>query len=349
MRRGDVQAAWSGIRPLVRDPNAKNTESLVRNHMIHVSPSGLLTIAGGKWTTYRAMAEETVDKAIQVFDLAPSSPCITTKTLLIGSHHWSPNMFIKLIQHFGLEIDVATHLADNYGDRAWGVAALASQTGARWPIYGNRIAMGYPFIEAEVRYACQKEYACTVVDVIARRTRLSFLNAQAALESLPRVIEIMASELNWDSARKKKEYEDAHLFLLSMGLSIKERVQFPADGKVVEDNDDDIARLRTHFLPAEIDRCKAIFKSLDYDNDGSISQKDFGRALYSLGVKMNTKELKEVIDEVDLNNSGSVEFGEFLEVLAAVKDIRSRSKFARIVAEYQDRQPVSSDRSGGGV
>lgn len=58
VRRGDVQAAWSGIRPLVRDPAAKNTESLVRSHMIHVSESGLLTIAGGKWTTYRAMAEE---------------------------------------------------------------------------------------------------------------------------------------------------------------------------------------------------------------------------------------------------------------------------------------------------
>jgi glycerol-3-phosphate dehydrogenase len=67
LSRGDVQAAWSGIRPLVRDPGAKNTESLVRNHMINVSPSGLLTIAGGKWTTYRAMAEETVDKAIEVF------------------------------------------------------------------------------------------------------------------------------------------------------------------------------------------------------------------------------------------------------------------------------------------
>jgi glycerol-3-phosphate dehydrogenase len=65
--RGDVLAAWSGIRPLVRDPAAKNTESLVRNHMINVSEAGLLTIAGGKWTTYRAMAEETVDKAIEIY------------------------------------------------------------------------------------------------------------------------------------------------------------------------------------------------------------------------------------------------------------------------------------------
>lgn len=67
MRREDVLAAWSGIRPLVRDPSAKSTAALVRNHMVHVSPTGLLTIAGGKWTTYRAMAKDAIDQAIQEF------------------------------------------------------------------------------------------------------------------------------------------------------------------------------------------------------------------------------------------------------------------------------------------
>jgi glycerol-3-phosphate dehydrogenase len=170
VRRGDVQAAWSGIRPLVRDPAAKNTAALVRTHMIHTSESGLLTIAGGKWTTYRAMAEETIDKAIEVFDLKPTGPCVTTKLQLMGSHSWSKSMFIKLIQHFGLETEVAQHLSDNYGDRAWAVAAVASQTGASWPIYGIRLAGGYPFIEAEVRYACQREYACTAVVHVLIRT-----------------------------------------------------------------------------------------------------------------------------------------------------------------------------------
>ena len=69
MRRGDVLAAWAGIRPLVRNPNAKNTAALVRNHLIHVSKSGLLTVAGGKWTTYRKMAEEAVDEAVKVFGM----------------------------------------------------------------------------------------------------------------------------------------------------------------------------------------------------------------------------------------------------------------------------------------
>lgn len=100
VRRGDVLSAWSGLRPLVRNPNAASTEGLVRNHMIYTSPSGLLTIAGGKWTTYRAMAQETVDEAIKVFGLQDRvrSGCVTEKVRLIGSEGWSRNMFIGLVQ-----------------------------------------------------------------------------------------------------------------------------------------------------------------------------------------------------------------------------------------------------------
>ena len=100
VRRGDVLSAWSGLRPLVRNPAAASTEGLVRNHMIYVSPSGLLTIAGGKWTTYRAMAQETVDEAVKTFGLEGRvrGGCVTEELKLIGAHGWSRNMFIGLIQ-----------------------------------------------------------------------------------------------------------------------------------------------------------------------------------------------------------------------------------------------------------
>ncbi|KAI8924282.1 FAD dependent oxidoreductase-domain-containing protein [Entophlyctis helioformis] len=353
VRRGDVLAAWSGIRPLVRDPAAKNTAALVRNHMINVSPSGLLTIAGGKWTTFRSMAQETIDKAIEVFDLKPTGPCITEHLPLIGSAGWSKTMFIKLIQHFGLETEVAQHLSDSYGDRAWAVAALAAQTGTRWPIFGVRVAPGYPYIEAEVRYACQREYACTAVDVVARRLRLSFLNAQATLAALPRIVEIMAQELGWDRKRKQKEIEETTQFLMSMGLTIKDKTMFPANGAkpVIATLSQDQARFfaRTHFLPTELAFYREVFNKLDYDRDGTISKKDFGLALDKIGHSISPEDLASVMDEVDLNHSGSIEYEEFLEVLAAVKDIRSRSKFARIVAKYEERQQFPTDRSGGGV
>ena len=85
VRRGDVLSAWSGIRPLVKDPNKEDTQSLVRNHVIHVSPSGLVTIAGGKWTTYRSMAMETIDAAVQASALQPKNESQTDGLLLEGT------------------------------------------------------------------------------------------------------------------------------------------------------------------------------------------------------------------------------------------------------------------------
>jgi len=232
VRRGDVLAAWSGIRPLVKDPKAKNTESLVRNHLIDVSASGLLTCAGGKWTTYRQMAEECVDTAIEEFGLqtkpfenAPSvsgtdvvddgaildGTCQTHNVRLVGAHGFSKTLFIPLIQHFGVETEVAKHLTESYGDRAWAVAALCRPTDRRFPARGERISQLYPFVDGEVRYAVKHEYAQTAVDVLARRTRLAFLSAQAALEALPRVIDIMAQELNWDKRRQDLEWKESKL------------------------------------------------------------------------------------------------------------------------------------------
>ncbi|OJJ49515.1 hypothetical protein ASPZODRAFT_59391 [Penicilliopsis zonata CBS 506.65] len=243
VNRSDVLAAWSGIRPLVRDPKKERSEALVRNHLISVSPSGLLTCAGGKWTTYRQMAEEAVDEAISSFRLETreksevpdisgvggsglvsdgavlDGSCQTHQVRLIGAHGYSKTLFINLIQHYGLETDVAKHLTTSYGDRAWQVAALSSPTNARFPVRGNRISTLYPFIDGEIRYAIRHEYAQTAVDVIARRTRLAFLNAEAALEALPSVIDLMGEELHWNDKRKDLEWKESVQFLSSMGLS----------------------------------------------------------------------------------------------------------------------------------
>ena len=262
VRRSDVLAAWSGIRPLVRDPKAKKTEGLVRNHLITTSPSGLITCSGGKWTTYRQMAEETVDEAIKEFGLVPrpitNSPavsgveeavasvepkfdgsCKTHQVRLVGAHGWSKTLFINIIQHFGLDAEVAKHLTTAYGDRAWAVAALCAaasddeassssstppsppHANPSSPLFGSRgrrLSNLYPFVDGEVRYAVRHEQAQTAVDVLARRTRLAFLNAQAALGALPTVIDIMAEELGWDGKRRDREWTDGVKFLRSMGL-----------------------------------------------------------------------------------------------------------------------------------
>ncbi|KAH8283525.1 hypothetical protein KR018_004947, partial [Drosophila ironensis] len=213
VRSGDVLSAWSGIRPLVSDPNKHDTQSLARNHIVHVSPSNLVTIAGGKWTTYRVMAEHTIDAAIKACDLTPKHRHTMTTSLKIeGAQGWTPTMYIRLVQDCGLECEVAQHLAKSYGDRAFAVSKMASLTGKRWPIIGNRIHPEFPYIDAEIRYGV-REYACTAVDMIARRLRLAFLNVQAAQEALPLIVDIMGEELNWSKDKKERQIKAATDFL----------------------------------------------------------------------------------------------------------------------------------------
>lgn len=263
VRRGDVMSAWSGIRPLVLDPSKPNTESLARNHIIHTSPSGLVTIAGGKWTTYRRMAEETVDECMKVCpDLKPERKCQTMGLLLEGAHGWNPTMFIRLVQDYGVDTQVATNLANSYGDRAYAVAKLAHMTGKRWPVVGNRLHPELPYIEAEVRFAV-REYACTAVDVIARRLRISFLNVVAAEEALPRIIEIMTDELKWSKSEAKKQHEEALAFLRSqMGSQTGKSPQEPVD-----------------LTLEEVGKYSRQFQSLDKEGKGYIGVNDLRRSL----------------------------------------------------------------------
>ncbi|KAF6800260.1 glycerol-3-phosphate mitochondrial, partial [Colletotrichum musicola] len=144
--------------------------------------------------------------------------CKSHEVRLIGAHGFSKTLFINIIQHFGLETEVAQHLTESYGDRAWSVAALCRPTDKRFPARGERISQLYPFVDGEVRYAVRHEYAQTAVDVLARRTRLAFLNAQASLEALPVIIDIMTEELKWDARRQDLEWRETVAFLESMGL-----------------------------------------------------------------------------------------------------------------------------------
>lgn len=200
----DVLSAWSGLRPLVQ-PEAvaaaqagahdagvphheQSTSSLSRDHTVLVSPSGLVTITGGKWTTYRRMAEDTVDTAIRVGGLAPAKGSGTEELKLVGAEGFTVGGEAALAEAYGLAPDVAFHLHHAYGDRAGTVAELAASQGL-----GGRLAEGHPFLEAEVPYARDVEFARTVDDVLERRTRLGFLDRAAADAVKGRVSELLQS------------------------------------------------------------------------------------------------------------------------------------------------------------
>ncbi|XP_074885209.1 glycerol-3-phosphate dehydrogenase, mitochondrial isoform X5 [Buteo buteo] len=308
VRRGDVLAAWSGIRPLVIDPNSKDTQSISRNHVVTISDSGLVTIAGGKWTTYRAMAQDTIDAAIQAHDLKAGS----SKTIglqLEGAEDWSPTLYIRLVQDYGLESEVAQHLASTYGDKAFEVAKIAQVTGKRWPIVGKRLVSEFPYIEAEVVYGV-KEYARTAVDMISRRTRLAFLNVQAAEEALPRIIDIMGKELNWNEQKKKEELEAAKKFLYyEMGYKVK-------SDQLTDSSEISLG-------PSDIERYKKRFHMFDKDKKGFITILDVQRVLESISVQIAENTLHDILNEVDLNKNGQVELNEFLQPLCGAVPRRS--------------------------
>jgi glycerol-3-phosphate dehydrogenase len=184
--RDDVLSVFVGIRPLVKSSEGKLTAALSRDHTIHFDASGLLTTTGGKWTTYRNMAEHTVDQAADFARLA-ERPC-TTRTLNVHGFHSSAERFGAL--------------------RLYGADALGIQELMRdMPALATPLHSELPYTGGEVVWAARHEMARTVEDVLARRTRALFLNARAAEAMAPEVARLMGSELGWNPARQAAEIE----------------------------------------------------------------------------------------------------------------------------------------------
>ena len=177
--REDIRSVFAGIRPLVRSSDGGNTAALSRDHTIHIEKSGLLTICGGKWTTYRHMAEDCVNQAAMLARL-PEKPCVTEHLNLHGFHP----------------------TAEKFGAlRVYGSDAPLIQDLMRAELaLADRLDPALPYTGAEVVWAARREMARTVEDVLARRTRALFLNAKAAIRMAPRVAELMARELQYAAA-----------------------------------------------------------------------------------------------------------------------------------------------------
>jgi len=182
--RADVLSAFAGIRPLVKSGEGAATAALSRDHTIHIDPSGLLTITGGKWTTYRHMAEICVDQAATLAHL-PDRSC-STRELRIHGYHRQSGQFGPLAV---------------YGSDAPSLQRLTREQ----PDLGHRLHPSLPYTGAEVLWAARHEMARTVEDVLARRTRALFLNARAALAMAPPVAKLLAQELGRDAAWQSRQ------------------------------------------------------------------------------------------------------------------------------------------------
>lgn len=235
VKREDVLSAWAGIRPLVTDPRKKSkadgsTQGLVRSHFIFTSDHGLVTIAGGKWTTYRAMAEETIDEVVKngKFD---AKPCITRKLKLAGAENWDPNLPALLAQKYHLSQKMSHYLAENYGTRAPLICEMFHEDPEnrlpllladkeQTPVLGHVDfdSFRYPITIAELKYAIKYEYARTALDFLMRRTRFAFLDAKQALNAVEGTVRLMGDSLGWDEQRRQDEIRYSTEFIKTFGV-----------------------------------------------------------------------------------------------------------------------------------
>ncbi|PSQ97257.1 MAG: FAD-dependent oxidoreductase [Bacteroidetes bacterium SW_9_63_38] len=184
----DVLSTYAGIRPLVAPPGSSgDTSEISRTHQLSVSDSGLVTISGGKWTTYRQMAEDTLDEAIDHSGL-DKRPSVTGDLKLHGATE-NADQYGDL-KHYGADAPGLQELMDERPE-------LEEQLDERLPIRG-----------AQVVWAVRHEMARAVEDVLARRTRCLLLNAQASIDIAPRVAELMAEELDQDDAWVQNQVDE---------------------------------------------------------------------------------------------------------------------------------------------
>jgi glycerol-3-phosphate dehydrogenase len=186
---GDVLCTFAGLRPLVKTAHTKNTALVPRDHTVMVSKSGLITVTGGKWTTYRKMAEDTVDQASLVAGLK-RRPSTTATLRLRGwreadeqerkDNLWPPN-------HYGSD------------------ASALQQMVQEEPALNEPLHPALPYRAAEVVWAVRHEMACTVEDVLARRTRALFLDTRASVEAAPKVARLMTQALRRDQQWEQQQ------------------------------------------------------------------------------------------------------------------------------------------------
>jgi glycerol-3-phosphate dehydrogenase len=196
----DVVSSWAGLRPLVSSAKSERTADLSRRHRIMLSERGLVTVTGGKLTTYRRMASDTVDAVVEHLGRgARRSP--TKRLALLGAPGNDALRQPGAAARLGVVDGVLAHLAGRYGTEARTVIAMIEAD----PELAHPLIPGLPYLRAEAVYAARYEMAWTLEDVLARRTRALLLARDASAAAATAVARLIAPELGWSVARTEQE------------------------------------------------------------------------------------------------------------------------------------------------
>jgi len=218
LQLSDVVAGFAGARPLVSAGEGGSTEKIARDDVIEVDPnSGLISIMGGKWTTHRAMAEDTINAVQKALGVAVSeSP--TRAHVLHGGDGFTSDLWEKLVRIYPVSKETAQHLAARFGTAARDVLELTRTN----PDLAQALIPGSAQIQAEVVYGVREELAANIEDLISRRIGLQYYSWRDAIKAAPVVGSLMAQELQWTSAEEHEAatryVERINFFLERAGL-----------------------------------------------------------------------------------------------------------------------------------
>ena len=196
VKPGQVVGGFAGARPLLSADDSRDTKKLARDHEVELDPqSGLVSILGGKWTTYRAMAQDTIDVVQKSLGGNPT-PCSTLNHPLVGSDGYSSDYWKTLITNFGVPEGSARHLAEKYGTLAAQLLRLTADD----PNLAEPLVKGLAPLRAEVAFAARFEMATTIEDVLARRVGLQFYGWSETIAAAPATAEVLMREWGWSEA-----------------------------------------------------------------------------------------------------------------------------------------------------
>lgn len=196
-----VTAGFGGLRPLIAADPSQGTKGLVRDHEVEYDThSQLVSLLGGKWTTYRLMAKDTIDFVGEALFGEPRN-CSTDQQILVGGEGFKARNWLQIQTQTKLSDAVCQHLNQHYGSEAQKVLGVLSEADA----WKKPLLEGYPYLLGEVVYAARYEMACTVRDFLARRIRLEILDWKAAKQVADQVAQALGTELGWDEAKQQQE------------------------------------------------------------------------------------------------------------------------------------------------
>jgi glycerol-3-phosphate dehydrogenase len=204
LTESDILGTWAGLRPLVKSATSGRTADLSRKHRVARSPSGLISITGGKLTTYREMAADTVDEVIDVMG-RDATRHASRRTRTRHLHLRGADGYESALASAGND-PTLRHLLERYGDEARSVLALADDD----PTLRDPLVPGLGYLRAEAVYAARHEMARSVDDVLARRTRARLLARDAAAAAAADVAALIAPELGWDATEQTAQVARYH-------------------------------------------------------------------------------------------------------------------------------------------